>query len=174
LDRAARVRLRLGVLVVLATGAALLGAACGSSSSPALAGQTAYQEALAYAQCMRVHGEPQFPDPNSQGNFLLPASTGGTPNSAAFVSANKACQHLLPKTRPMTAAQQRRVTAQALKFVACMRSHGLPNMPDPIVNANGIGLRIGGGPGSTGPRPSMQVVQAAQRACQKLMPGAPP
>jgi hypothetical protein len=162
------------VLAVILAWAALLATACGGGSSPAVAGQAAYQKALAYAQCMRGHGQPQFPDPNSQGNFLLPASTQGSPNSAAFVSANKACQHLLPKTRPMTAAQQRQVTAQALKFVACMRSHGLPNMPDPIVNSGGIGFRIGGGPGSTGPKPSMPVVQAAQRACQKLMPGAPP
>jgi hypothetical protein len=163
-----------GVLAVIVAGAALLVAACGGSSSPASAEQTAYQKALAYAQCMRGHGEPQFPDPNSQGNILLPASVGGSPNSAAFVAANKACQHLLPKIHPMTAAQQRQVTAQALKFVACMRSHGLPNMPDPTVNADGIGFRIGGGPGSTGPKPSVPVVQAAQRACQKLMPGAPP
>jgi hypothetical protein len=31
----------------------------------------------------------------------------------------------------MTAAQQRQVTVQALKFTACMRSHGLPGMADP-------------------------------------------
>ena len=37
---------------------------------------------------------------------------------------------------PLTASQQQKVTAQALKFVACMRAHGLPNFPDPV-NAEG-------------------------------------
>jgi hypothetical protein len=70
----------------------------------------------------------------------------------------------------MTAAQQRRATAQALRFVACMRSHGVPDFPDPIVNAQGIAFRVG----KQGPRPSAPVFQAAQRACQRLMPGGLP
>ena len=35
------------------------------------AGSAAYQKAVAFAQCMRSHGEPGWPDPNSQGNFLI-------------------------------------------------------------------------------------------------------
>ncbi len=80
-------------------------------------------------------------------------------------SANKACQHLLPKSRPMTAEQQRQVTAQALRFTACMRSHGLPGMADPVVSANGISQRI-----PNGIKPNSPVFQSAQAACQKLMP----
>ena len=70
----------------------------------------------------------------------------------------------------MTAAQQRQATDQALRFVACMRSHGVPAFPDPIVTAQGIGFRLG----RSGPRPNTPVFQAAQRACKKLMPGGPP
>jgi hypothetical protein len=85
-------------------------------------------------------------------------------------SANKACQHLLPKSAPMTAAQQRQATSQALKYVACMRSHGLPTFPDPVVNANGVEFQgPKGGPGPDSPR-----FQFAMRACQKLLPGGPP
>jgi hypothetical protein len=73
----------------------------------------------------------------------------------------------------MTAAQQRQVTAEALKYVACMRSHGIPDMPDPIVNAQGVGFRIGGPKGS-GPPPSSPVVHNAMQACQKLLPFGPP
>jgi hypothetical protein len=52
-------------------------------------------------------------------------------NGALMNSAGQACQHLMPKAPPLTAAQQQRITAQALKFVACMRAHGLPTFPDP-------------------------------------------
>jgi hypothetical protein len=118
---------------------------------------------------MRSHGEPRFPDPNSQGNFLLSGPEIGPPNSPAYLSANKACGHLLPKSAPLTAAQQRQDTVQALKFVTCMRSHGIANFPDPVVNAEGVEFN-----GRTSVRPNSPVFQSAQRACQKLMPGGPP
>jgi len=34
-------------------------------------GSTAYQQSLAYAQCMRAHGEPGYPDPASNGGFII-------------------------------------------------------------------------------------------------------
>ena len=57
-----------------------------------------------------------------------------------------------------------------MRFVACMRSHGLPNFPDPIVTDQGIGFRLG----KEGPRPNSPVFRSAQQACRKLMPGGPP
>lgn len=169
----ARARWRAGAMVAAVAASAVLVAACGGTSSPALAGQTAYQQALAYSQCMRAHGVPGFPDPQPNGHILI-GVTPGQPNGALMNSANRACQHLLPKTPPMTAVQQRQATDQALKFVACMRAHGIPNMQDPIVNSQGIGFRIGGPGSAKGPRPSSPVFQSAQHACGKLMPGGPP
>jgi hypothetical protein len=61
------------------------------------------------------------------------------------------------------------VTDEALRFVACMRSRGLPNFPDPTMSAQGIGFRVGRG--GAGPRSPQ--FKAAQQACQKLMPGGP-
>ncbi len=84
-------------------------------------------------------------------------------------SAQKACQHLMPLGAPMTAAQQQKLTAQALKFTACMRSHGIAGMADPVVSATGISQRI-----PDGFSPHSPVFQSAQRACRKLMPGGPP
>ena len=49
-----------------------------------------------------------------------------------------------------------------------MRAHGLPTFPDPQVDSNGIGLRL-----PKGLSPHSPVFQAAQQACQKLMPGLP-
>jgi hypothetical protein len=158
---------RSGVLATAVAGVALLAAAC-SGGSPAAAGLTAYQKSVAYAQCMRAHGEPSYPDPTSNGGFILNGKKDHL-NGSLMPSANKTCQHLLPKSAPMTAAQQRQLTSQALKFVACMRSHGLPTFPDPTVNANGVEFRVPAGvhPGST-------QLQSAQQACQKLLPGGPP
>jgi hypothetical protein len=166
-------RRRSALLAVAMAAIGLLAAACGGGSgSSALAGTTAYQKALAYAQCMRAHGEPSYPDPTSNGGFIINGQKDHL-NGQLMQAANKTCQHLLPKARPMTAAQQRQATAQALKFVACMRTHGIPNMPDPQVNSQGIELRIGG-PNGKGPSPSSPVLHDAMQACQKLIPGGPP
>jgi hypothetical protein len=169
MNNATHRRHRQGVLAAILAGAGLLAAACGGGSSSALTAQTAYQKALSYSQCMRGHGIGGFPDPQPNGAILTTPKDHLAQGSPQFVAANKACQHLLPPFHPMTAAQQRRATAQALKFVACMRSHGLPGMADPVVSATGISMRM-----PTGTQPNSPVFQSAQRACRKLIPGGPP
>ena len=158
---------RAAVLAVAVAGVALLAAACGDSGSPAgsaaSAGPAAYQNGLGYAQCMRSHGEPGFPDPDSQGNFLNLGPVNI--HSPQYLSANKACGHLLPSYK-VTPAQRKQDLSRALKFSACMRSHGIPSYPDPIELANG-NIELGGAPG---PGSSPQV-QAAARACRKFLPG---
>jgi hypothetical protein len=163
---------RTGALAAGLAATALLAVACGGGSSPAPTADAAYQKMLAYSQCMRAHGEPGFPDPQPNGNLLLNGQQDHL-NGALMNSANKACQHLMPKAPPLTAAQQRQLTVQALKFVACMRTHGIPDMPDPVVNAQGVRLEIGG-PGHSGPAPNSPVLRAAQQACRKLIPGGAP
>jgi hypothetical protein len=46
-----------------------------------------------FAQCMRSHGEPGFPDPNGNGVFVL---NGIDPSSSAFQAAQKACKSVTP------------------------------------------------------------------------------
>ena len=162
-------------LAAVVAGAALATAACGGGSPAASAtpgSQAYYQDAVAYAQCMRSHGEPGFPDPQPNGNFLIKGPKDAF-SGAQMNSASKACQHLLPKTPPLTAAQQRHLVAQALRFVACMRTHGIPGMPDPIVNSGGIEMKIGG-PSGSGPAPGSPVLRAAMQACRKFAPGGIP
>jgi hypothetical protein len=169
--RRGRARLRRpGLLPAVLAGIALLVAACGGGNSSGAAGTTAYQKALAYAQCMRAHGEPGYPDPTSNGGFIINGRKDHL-NGALMNSANKACQHLLPPVKPLTAAQQRQLSTQALKFVACIRAHGIPDMPDPQVNAQGV--RLQGPPGGEPGGPDAPQFQAAQRACRKFQPGAP-
>ena len=166
--RRGRSRLRrAGLLAAALAGLAVLAAACGGGSS-ATAGDTAYQKMLAYSQCMRSHGEPGFPDPQSNGNLLIDGKKDHL-NGALMGSASKACQHLMPKSAPLTAAQQRQLASQALRFAGCMRSHGLPTFPDPTVNSQGVSIR---GPAGVGP--GSPVFQSAQQACRKFMPGGGP
>lgn len=57
--------------------------------------EAANAKALKYAQCMRSHGEPDFPDPNGQGVIQINNATGIlSPNSPQYQQAAAACQSL--------------------------------------------------------------------------------
>lgn len=116
-------------VVITVMAAALLAAACGSgSSSSATGGSTQHDRALAFARCIRSHGVPNWPDPDSQGGF--PGVSKQMLQSAAGQSALDACRHLL--NGPPESPQQRRYQAEvALEFARCIRTHGFPDFPDP-------------------------------------------
>jgi hypothetical protein len=159
------------LIILLAAGGVGL-AACGSSSNSNTATNAADSVAggkqgdfLAFSQCMRAHGVPNFPD-ISHGMRIAtsPGSTtvnGVQVNSPAFQSAMQTCRSKLPdggNPGPPSQSQRRR----ALAFSQCMRSHGVPNFPDPTFSANGIRVHVG--PGS-GLDPNSPAFQAAQKAC---------
>ena len=59
------------------------------------------KEALRYADCMRTHGEPKFPDPKVSGDGgiewgELGPRVGVIPDSSRFKAAEDACQELAP------------------------------------------------------------------------------
>jgi hypothetical protein len=89
---------------------------------------------IAFSQCMRSHGVPNYPDPNSSGEILLtPSVDAGSP---AFQTASNDCKSLKPAGY-QTPAQQSKLVAAMLKLAVCMRAHGVPNMPDPTRGGNG-------------------------------------
>jgi hypothetical protein len=120
---------------------ALLAAGCGvgSSTSSGADPSTAAigKQTVAFASCMRSHGEPEYPDPrvsSSGGQVHVRISPGAAnPDSPAFKSADHACHQLLPYggSPSATGANQAQEHAQALRFADCMRSHGVPDFPDP-------------------------------------------
>jgi hypothetical protein len=124
---------------IIATAAlALLAAACGGSpsptgsgGSPGAAGSANSQKMLAFSRCVRSHGVPNFPDPNSSG--VLPKSQVAqlTASSPQFPAAHGACEHLLPNGGQPTQAQVQQAWNDMRNFARCMRSHGVPNWPDP-------------------------------------------
>ena len=194
-------RMNLGV-VVLASGALLLAGCGGGSSSPGVAhlsntsggssantggGSSApessasrQQTMVAYAQCMRTHGVPEFPEP-TEGHLLFHGGdhnghvTGPNPESAQFQAAQKVCAKLLPNGGVLSPAEQAKAQEGALKFSQCMRTHGVPNFPDPEFSSSGGGVRvrIGGKGGPGGIDPNSPQFQAAQRACQSIVPKLP-
>jgi hypothetical protein len=148
-----------GPLAATAT-LALLVTACGGGGSQAgtatAGGSKTYQQALAYSQCVRSHGVPGFPDPDSQGNIIVQGSMGSS--AAQRAAAQNACRHLLGGQN--TPAQQRQQMGQALRFSACMRSHGDPAFPDPAERQGGVVLHMAGA--------NTPQSQAAVQTCQRL------
>ena len=157
---------RAGVPAVAAAGIALLAAACGGVGSSAAAGSAAYQDALPFAQCMRSHGEPSWPDPSSAGTF---STSQIDINSAQVSSALSACKSLQPATGThlqLSAAQQQALLERGLKIAGCMRGHGVTSFPDPEVQAaqnGGISFSTQGL--APGQKPSSPQFLAAQKAC---------
>jgi hypothetical protein len=123
---------RVAALVAALAAAALLTAACGGGSPGAGssgAGHARLAQALAFAHCMRSHGAPDFPDPNSSGVFMVNPPTSSRYD--APLSTRQACAHLQPRNgQPPTQAVQAAQQRQELKFVACMHRHGFPQLPD--------------------------------------------
>ena len=64
-----------------------------------------------------------------------------------------------------------KLAAVGISFSACMRSHGVPNFPDPTTSGGGSSISIKSGSGINPASPSFQ---AAQTACGKLVPGGGP
>jgi hypothetical protein len=112
--------------------AAFGSSASSSAGTPSQAQmQQAQQDAVRFAQCMRSHGAPDFPDPTSPREFkVYMASSEGSP---AFQSAQTACRHVLPGGGPpsQSAAQRQGQRVAGLAFARCLRSHGIANFPDP-------------------------------------------
>ncbi|HUN79820.1 MAG TPA: hypothetical protein VMU32_12910 [Solirubrobacteraceae bacterium] len=194
--RRAALRLALPVLVLLLL--ALLVAGCGGSSpssgvahignasatTPTSGGSSggapegeapsaATQEKMVkFAQCMRTHGEPEFPEPD-EGRIVVHNRNGHGPNpeSAQFQAAEKACKQYAPVRQAPSPEQQAKIREQALKFSECMRQHGVPNFPTPEFSHGGAAVRMKVKAGSsTGIEPNSPQFQAAQKDCQADSP----
>jgi hypothetical protein len=150
----------------------------GSSSSSSSAGgshsgsASPGSEAVAYSACIRAHGVPNFPDPqvSVHGNEVRVAQrvTPGITGNPRFNSAQHACRKLLPNggpggesSHPISAQEQ----AEYLKAAACIRSHGIPNFPDPTFEGGGVHVS------HKGLNLNTPQAHAAEEACQSLIPG---
>jgi hypothetical protein len=131
----------------------------GSGSS----GASPLAQAVAYSQCIRRHGVPNFPDPvrTPSGGYGY-RTKGIDPSSAAFQGALQACKGL-PSPWNSTGRQLSTAEQQAwLNWAKCIRAHGVPNFPDPTFS--GTAVRD---PGVASGSPQLQ---SAMDACASQTP----
>jgi hypothetical protein len=177
---AKRTKLRAAGVGLAVAGAAALLAACGSANNPGAAsiGESAsipsssdHSETLAYAACMRTHGEPDFPDPVALADgyygFRILKGDGVVPGSPQFESAARACKSLVANITAESVSNPKQ-QSEWLSFAACIRSHGEPTFPDPTF-PKGV-MRIVWKAGSM----SSPLFQAAVHACASLEPTGQP
>lgn len=168
-SRSSRLAIAPAALLVLA----VLAAGCGGPSSPSLAGggsSSLLGKFEAYSSCMRRHRIADFPDPTTSPGGGIAFQINGGPgsdlnrNNPTLRAADKACRGLLPgaghASTPLTG---RRIAAEVL-WARCMRSHGLPDFPDP----NSQGAFDSSRFDETTP-----AFRAASNACKSLQPSGP-
>ena len=136
------------VAAIVATASlAVTAVAYGSNPSSAAAGDSLnargnspssnIRKALAFSRCMRRHGVPNFPDPTSRG--AIPKVSRQELDTPQFRAAERACQHLLPagSNDMFPPGEVQQLLIGMLRFSHCMRSHGVPNWPDPTTDSAG-------------------------------------
>ena len=126
------------------------GTATTAGGTPGASSAGGSPSAVAYSRCMRADGVPDFPDPVGSGAIPKTGAQALGVSSSRFQAARSACQHLLPDAAsseqqarqcleagdcPQAVVQQMLTADRA--FARCMRSHGVPNWPDPSIGAAG-------------------------------------
>jgi hypothetical protein len=176
-------------VAVIVTTILFLAGCSGSGSGGGLnaGGSANSSSAVGYSVCVRSRGVPNFPDPDSNGQLPKPDAHHLGVSSSQLQEAQRACQHLLPNTGgainadsiqqcmmaddcPQSVVQQ--VRTEELGFARCMRSHGVPNWPDPIIDPQGrpvFAISIS----KDGFDPYSSQIWAKGNECSHLMPGLP-
>jgi hypothetical protein len=158
-------------------GLALIAAGCGGSSGAKVAqiGTTSSAngsasssasgsgDPQAFSACMRSHGVPTFPDPDSSGRIQIPSSIDD--RLPTVRAAYRACRNLAPGEGSLSGQGDVMQQDQLLAFAKCMRSHRVPAFPDPQVVNDHIRIRVT--PGQIDP--NSPIVTAAAAACRSTL-----
>jgi hypothetical protein len=170
---------KLRPLAALAT-VALIGAGCSNGSagngSTATGGSAAttsdsgtgatkkatdQDKAVKFAECIRRHGVPHFPDPDAKGDFVF----GIDVTPAVWQKAVHACKDLQPPGS-LSGKRSPKQQSAALRFAQCARENGVKDFPDPV---NGDPLvdttKI---PSSNRPG-GMTILNAAMQKCRSVL-----
>jgi hypothetical protein len=176
--------------IIITAALALPAAACsssgsstGSDGSPSARGSSSSPSAVVYSSCMRSHGVPNFPDPGSSGQLPKADPQQLGVGSSQLQAAQRACQLLLPNNGAALSASSleqcelsgdcpRALVQQAMtqlrNFSQCMRSHGVPNWPDPTIDTQGRpGLAIS--ISKDGFDPDSPQIDSRTRECEHVM-----
>lgn len=127
--------------------------------------------ALAFARCLRSHGLPGWPDPDSSGAFdKSKLRQLGYSVSRVRAVEEGPCKHVLPSGgQPQGPTISPADRADYLEAAACMRSHGFPGFPDPTFQSNSVRTNV---PSSIDQDSS--AFKSAATTCTKLIPAGLP
>lgn len=171
----------LRLLAVAATIALCLAlGACGGSSSPSAsaASERAKEHEnevkfTDFARCLREHGIEAKAETRPGGGFGLrvggPGGARGPVSPERMEAAQNACKKYRPEPKKVNLSPQQKIELEerVQKFAKCMREHGIKVE----LSTRGGGVQIGIHHfGSGGPNPESPAFQAAQKACQGLLP----
>jgi hypothetical protein len=176
-------------MLLAAASLALLAACSGSPSSagpggsPGATGSADSPSVVAYSHCMRSNGVPAFPDPASGGGIPKTSAQRLGVSDSRLRAAQNACQHLLPDATSLEQQARQCLTAgdcpQAVvqqmltadrRFARCMRSHGVPNWPDPTLDSEGSPVFNLIPAGITHSQTHSQPITGKLGECQRLDP----
>jgi hypothetical protein len=128
-------------------------------------GGRGHEQALAFAQCMRDHGIPNYPDPQQQGGRVQ-LNSGLNQNTPVAEKAMAGCRELMPQglgAGPGGSLDGARVSA----WVKCLRQNGVPAFPDPDIQLTNMKVDVA----TAGIDPRSTQFQKAIKACQSRYPG---
>jgi hypothetical protein len=179
-------------LVIASMASCTSRSSAGSSGSSDRVGPSTLSSApasgVAYSACMRSHGVARYPDPSSDGHLPKGGAEAFGIGASAFQAAQRACQAVLPATDGSFIQQfQQCVTGgvcpQALvqkaltqqrAFAQCMRSHGVPNFPDPRIGPSGAPYFPASAVGLTRDDTHSSAFRAKEQTCQGVAGGTVP
>jgi hypothetical protein len=155
------------VSLAVSCGLAVALVACGGSGSKvnASATQEGEQQIVNFARCMREHGV-NISTPNGPGGGQIKVT--GT-NPQVMEAAQKACERYRPQggKEKLSPAERAAREDALLKFARCMRSHGIEVQTQTSNGGGAIGMHL------NGVKPDSPTFQAAQKACEGLLPRLP-
>src|SRR3954471_18408792 len=140
------------------------GSGSGTASRADTAGTksaTDQDKAVQFAECMRRHGVPHFPDPDAKGDFVF----GIDVTPAVWQKAVHACKALEPPGALSGKRSPKQQTA-ALRFAQCIRENGVKDFPDP---ANGDPLVDTTKIPSSNRAGGMTILNAAMKKCGSVL-----
>jgi hypothetical protein len=122
---------------------------------------TSQDKAVKFAECIRGHGVPHFPDPDAKGDFVF----GIDVSPAVWQKAVDACKDLEPPGA-LSGKRSPKQQSAALRFAGCIRKNGVKDFPDP---ANGEPLVDTTKIPSTDRAGGMAILNAAMKKCGSIL-----
>jgi hypothetical protein len=132
-----------------------------ATASSSTKNATDQDKGVKFAECIRTHGVPHFPDPNAKGEFRF----GIDVSAEVWQKAVNACKDLQPPGA-LSGKRSPKQQSAALRFAQCIRENGVKDFPDP---ANGEPLIDTTHIPSANKAGGMTILHAAMRKCRDIL-----